>query len=590
MLASPFFSRIENLLQLPALVVPENCYQRIYMMIPFRLLSPKSFLRCLFMLLCSLHFSLLSFAQEEAGSERTAREVLADLVLAQEDEEAGLIEELSNYGDPIIATLYEAWRTGGVYKLEKGDEVLLLHFNEQQQWTLFETGEVIELSQAEADQAEKERASRGVRRALKGIIDTLGLKAADPAERIDSAIKMGQSQKEEFVEPLKMRLKVEPDKKVKEAIREALAISLLENGNDEEILGAVHELTEMKSIPARGFIEKVLSAEEDSGNADSDIAVASRKALVTIEEHIKMLEFFGSFFRGFSTGSVLLIVSFGLAITFGLMGIINMAHGEFVAIGGYTTFLVQTFFINTWGLTSSAFGWYFVISLPVSFLVAAFIGLLMEKSIIRFLYRRPLESLLCTWGISMVMQQAFRLIFGAANVQVNNPTWLMGNLSYAGFNMSYTRLLIMAIAIVVCILTWLLLRKTNLGLHIRAVMQNRGMASSLGIPVARVNSMTFALGCGLAAIGGSVLSQIGNVGPSMGQQYIVDSFMVVVIGSVGNLLGAGLSAMGIGLSDQLLQPYLGPVMGKITVFFIIILFLQWRPGGLFPTRSRSLDD
>ena len=302
------------------------------------------------------------------------------------------------------------------------------------------------------------------------------------------------------------------------------------------------------------------------------------------------MEFLSSFFRGFSTGSVLLIVSFGLAITFGLMGIINMAHGEFVAIGGYTTYMVQTFFINTWGLSSEAFGWYFVISLPLSFLVAAGFGLVLEKSIIRFLYRRPLESLLCTWGISMVMQQCFRLIFGAANVQVNNPTWLMGNLSFGGFNMSYTRLFIMFIALVVVLLTWLLLRKTNLGLHIRAVMQNRGMASSLGIPVARVNSMTFALGCGLAALGGSVLSQIGNVGPLMGQQYIVDSFMVVVIGSVGNLLGAGLSAMGIGLVDQLLQPALGPVMGKITVFFVIILFLQWRPGGLFPARSRSLDD
>lgn len=547
----------------------------------------RSLIRYGSLILCGLLFSI-----SLSGQERTAREVLAELVLVDTNggDETALIDELSEYGDPVIATIYEAWRTGGVYTLMRGEELLLLHFTADQTWTLLATGEVLQLSQAEVDNVEKERASRGVRKALKGIIDTLGLKADNPAERIDSAIKMGQSQDPEFVEPLKARLEVEPDSKVKGAIREALAINLLKNGDPTEVLGAVTELTEIKSISSRGFIDKVLAAEVEAGNSESDIARASRKALVTIEEYMKRLEFFGSFFRGFSTGSVLLIVSFGLAITFGLMGIINMAHGEFVAIGGYTTYLVQTFFINTWGLSSSTFGWYFVISLPVSFLVAAFIGLLLEKSVIRFLYRRPLESLLCTWGISMVMQQGFRLIFGAANVQVNNPTWLMGNLSYAGFNMSYTRLLIMAIAIIVCILTWLLLRKTNLGLHIRAVMQNRGMASSLGIPVARVNSLTFALGCGLAAIGGSVLSQIGNVGPSMGQQYIVDSFMVVVIGSVGNLLGAGISAMGIGLSDQLLQPYLGPVMGKITVFFIIILFLQWRPGGLFPTRSRSLDD
>jgi urea transport system permease protein len=236
------------------------------------------------------------------------------------------------------------------------------------------------------------------------------------------------------------------------------------------------------------------------------------------------------------------------------------------------------------------FGWYFLVAFPVSFIVAALIGIVVEKGVIRFLYRRPLESLLCTWGLSMMMQQGFRLIFGAANVQVNNPSWLMGSLNFGGFSMSFTRLLIVALAILVVFLTWALLQKTNLGLHIRAVMQNRNMASSLGIPVSKVNSMTFSLGCGLAALGGAALSQIGNVGPSMGQAYIVDSFMVVVIGSVGNLIGAGLSAMGIGMVDQLLQPYLGPVMGKITVFFIIILFLQWKPGGIFPTKSRSLDD
>lgn len=535
-------------------------------------------------------FCALTFLGSAHAVERTARVVLSELILADKAAQAALLEELSNFGDPVIAEIYEAWRTGGVYTLSSDSGVQLLQFNEQQQWTLVSTGDVLNLSEAEIATVEKERAARAVRKLMKGIIDTLGLKADDPAVRINSAIKMGRGQSPEYVPALEARLEVEPSGQVRDAIREALAISLLKNGDAEQKLFAVEDLAAMKSIAARGFIEKVLVDEQDASRGTGVLAKASAKALLQIEEHIKMMEFMGSFFRGFSTGSVLLIVSFGLAITFGLMGIINMAHGEFVAIGGYTTFMVQTFFINTWGLSSSAFGWYFVVSLPLSFLVAAGIGLLLEKSIIRFLYRRPLESLLCTWGISMVMQQGFRLIFGAANVQVNNPTWLMGNLSLGGFSMSYTRLFIMFIALVVVLMTWLLLRKTNLGLHIRAVMQNRAMASSLGIPVARVNSMTFALGCGLAALGGSVLSQIGNVGPLMGQQYIVDSFMVVVIGSVGNLLGAGLSAMGIGLVDQLLQPSLGPVMGKITVFFVIILFLQWRPGGLFPARSRSLDD
>jgi urea transport system permease protein len=524
------------------------------------------------------------------AEERSARFVMSELIMATGDEQAALIEEIESYGDPVIAEIYQAWRTGGLYTLKSNTDLLLLEFTAQQKWVLVANGELVSLSEEELAKVEKERATRSVRKSMKSIIDTLGLKARDASVRINSAIKMGRSQKLEFVPALEARLIVETASEVKEAVEEALAISLLKNGNAEQKLSAVKDLTVMKSIAARGFIDKVLQDEQEASRGTEPLAEASAKALLVIEEHLKMMEFLGSFFRGFSTGSVLLIVSFGLAITFGLMGIINMAHGEFVAIGGYTTYMVQTFFINTWGLSSEAFGWYFVISLPLSFLAAAGIGLLLEKTVIRFLYRRPLESLLCTWGISMVMQQGFRLIFGAANVQVNNPTWLMGNLSLGGFSMSYTRLFIMFIALLVVILTWLLLRKTNLGLHIRAVMQNRGMASSLGIPVARVNSMTFALGCGLAALGGSVLSQIGNVGPLMGQQYIVDSFMVVVIGSVGNLLGAGISAMGIGLVDQLLQPSLGPVMGKITVFFVIILFLQWRPGGLFPTRSRSLED
>ena len=525
-----------------------------------------------------------------AAEERSARLVMSELIMASGDEQTALIEEIESYGDPVIAEIYQAWRTGGIYTLKSNTDLLLLEFTAQQEWVLVADGELVSLSEGDVAKVKKERAKRSVRKLMKGIIDTLGLKATDASVRIDSAIKMGRSQKLEFVPALEARLIVETSSEVKEAVKEALAISLLKNGNADQKLTAVKDLAAMKSIAARGFIDEVLLDEQEASRGTEPLAEASANALLVIEEHLKIMEFLGSFFRGFSTGSVLLIVSFGLAITFGLMGIINMAHGEFVAIGGYTTYMVQTFFINTWGLSSETFGWYFVISLPLSFLAAAGIGLLLEKTVIRFLYRRPLESLLCTWGISMVMQQGFRLIFGAANVQVNNPTWLMGNLSLGGFSMSYTRLFIMFIALLVVILTWLLLRKTNLGLHIRAVMQNRGMASSLGIPVARVNSMTFALGCGLAGLGGSVLSQIGNVGPLMGQQYIVDSFMVVVIGSVGNLLGAGISAMGIGLVDQLLQPSLGPVMGKITVFFVIILFLQWRPGGLFPTRSRSLED
>ena len=283
-------------------------------------------------------------------------------------------------------------------------------------------------------------------------------------------------------------------------------------------------------------------------------------------------------------------VAYGLAITFGLMGIINMAHGEFIAIGGYTVFVVQNWFADTYGVGTTGYESYFLWAIPIAFLTAACFGALLEIGVIRFLYKRPLESLLATWGVSMLIRQGLRMKFGSANVMVDAPQWLSGNISVGDVTMPYARLFVIGFAVVVVFITWFILRRTKIGLHIRATMQNRQMASSLGIPAKRVNLFTFAFGSGLAGLAGAFLSQIGNVGPEMGQTYIVDSFMVVVIGGVGNLLGAAISSMGIGMFDQGLQPILGPVLGKVLVLIAIILFLQWRPGGLFPSRSRSLDD
>jgi urea transport system permease protein len=233
---------------------------------------------------------------------------------------------------------------------------------------------------------------------------------------------------------------------------------------------------------------------------------------------------------------------------------------------------------------------YFIIALPASFLAAAMVGLLLERSVIRFLYRRPLESLLATWGISLVLQQLFRLVFGANNVQVTSPNWLSGNWTVNDIVFGWNRVFVICFAVLIIITTWVVLNKTSLGLLIRSVMQNRNMAACMGIRTERVNMLTFAFGCGLAGLAGAFLSQIGNVGPSLGQNYIVDAFMTVVVGGVGNILGTVISALGIGLADQSLQQYLGnPVTGKILVLGAIILFLQWRPAGLFVARSRSLD-
>jgi urea transport system permease protein len=296
------------------------------------------------------------------------------------------------------------------------------------------------------------------------------------------------------------------------------------------------------------------------------------------------------------------------------MGIINMAHGEMIAVGAYTCYVVQNVFGSGFGFVImlpfsfggkalsfglhlpglNATGWsyesYFLFALPLSFLMAALAGLLIERTVIRYLYRRPLESLLATWGISLVMQQCFRMVFGANNVQVNSPSWLLGHFSINDVSLGYNRVFVIVFAVVIVIGTWLLLTKTPLGLLIRAVMQNRGMASCLGVRTERVNMLTFALGSGLAGLAGAFLSQIGNVGPSLGQSYIVDSFMTVVVGGVGSIVGTVCSAVGIGTGDQVLQQVTGsPVTGKIVMLVSIILFLQWKPGGLFAIRTRNLD-
>jgi urea transport system permease protein len=330
-------------------------------------------------------------------------------------------------------------------------------------------------------------------------------------------------------------------------------------------------------------------AAADSKKHDPETVRLARAAVYTIENYMWWGNLFGTAFRGLSLSAVLLVAALGLAITFGLMGVINMAHGELIMVGAYTAYVTQNLFQSWAGSDPAMAEHYFLPSLILSFLTAGAAGLILERSVIRFLYKRPLESLLATWGVSLVLQQLFRHVFGAANVQVGSPGWLSGSFVISDVLLAYNRLFVIAFAIAIICATYLMLTRTSLGLQIRAVMQNRAMASALGVRTDRVNMMTFAFGSGLAGMAGACLSQIGNVGPSLGQSYIVDCFMVVVLGGVGNLMGTVSAALGIGVTDQILQPWLGAVLGKITVLAGIILFLQWRPAGLFATRSRTLE-
>jgi urea transport system permease protein len=449
-----------------------------------------------------------------------------------------------------------------------------------------------------------------LRSVIQQALDSLALADPDPQARQSAVLKLGNSQKPRYIPILQARRAKESDAGVRKAMDEAVALLQLTDSDPKVQLAAVQQLGRLMDMGSLDSLKR-LAAKPD---VPDDVARAANQAIRGIEVHIERVNFFGTIFHGVSLGSVLLVVALGLSITFGLMGIINMAHGEMIAVGAYTCYVVQNIFGTGFGFHIvlpfsiggkalsfglhlpglNAGGWvyegYFLVALPLSFVMAALAGLLIERAVIRFLYRRPLESLLATWGVSLVMQQCFRMVFGANNVQVNSPSWLQGHFSINDVIFGYNRVFVVGFAAVIVLATWLLLTKTSLGLLIRAVMQNRNMAACLGVRTQRINTLTFAFGSGLAGLAGAFLSQIGNVGPSLGQSYIVDSFMTVVLGGVGSIVGTVCSAFGIGTADQVLQQTTGsPVTGKIVVLVAIIVFLQWKPGGLFASRSRSLD-
>jgi urea transport system permease protein len=305
-----------------------------------------------------------------------------------------------------------------------------------------------------------------------------------------------------------------------------------------------------------------------------------------VESRLGTAENVGRVFSGLSLGSILLLAALGLAITYGVMGVINMAHGEFLMIGAYATFAVQSLFRSyAPGLVDA----YVLAAIPVAFLATALVGMALERLVIRHLYGRPLETLLATWGISLMLIQAARTLFGAQNVEVANPSWMSGGVELFGAMLPWNRIAIVAFSVGVLALMWAILNLTRLGLFVRAVTQNRPMAGCVGVPTGRVDTLAFGIGAGIAGLGGVALSQIGNVGPDMGQGYIVDSFMVVVLGGVGQLAGAVWAALGLGVFTKFLEGWTGAVIAKIVVLVFIIVFIQKRPQGLFALKGRVID-
>ena len=332
---------------------------------------------------------------------------------------------------------------------------------------------------------------------------------------------------------------------------------------------------------------KTVLLERLKTETEPDVKAALLASLKTVEGALAWGDRLGAMFSGISLGSILLLVALGLAITYGLMGVINMAHGELMMIGAYATYVVQGLFQK---YLPGAFDWYLLASVPVAFLASALMGALMERSVIRFLYGRPLETLLATWGISLILMQLVRTLFGAQNVGVENPSWMSGGVQVLGnLSLPYNRLVIIGFAIAVLASVAWLISKTRLGLFVRGVTQNRPIASCMGVNTARVDTYAFALGAGIAGLAGCALSQVGNVGPDLGQGYIVDSFMVVVLGGVGQMAGTVYAALGLGILNKFLEGWTGAVLAKIAVLVFIIIFIQKRPQGIFAMKGRSAE-
>lgn len=590
-------------------------------------------MRRILYILLMVHGSLWAVVSEP-------RHVLAEAALLSGSAQREKLQSLIGSGDPALQPLLDAWRQDELFirtDPEGGRSVLHLappaDSNGAYRAIDVATGEELRtpegmpLRLARGDLKAVEHTS-ALRRIMRSIAELLDLASPDPLKRAAAARTLGQAQDATKLEVLQARIGIEEDETVRRALRESVALIRLAKPDRQEKLESLEELRQIASLASTDYVARALkAAEEAEGEKDRELIGAARTTLRAIESHRSFVDFFGTLFRGASLGSILLVAALGLAITFGLMRVINMAHGEMIAVGAYTTYLTQNVFgagitLPCFGLSlelpglhleGAAFESYFLVSLPLAFLAAAVVGILLERGVIRFLYKRPLESLLATWGVSLVLQQVFKLMFGANNVQVSSPSYLSGNWTINDVLLGWNRIFVIAFAILIVAGMWLVLTKTSLGLFIRASMQNRAMASCMGIRTERVNMLTFGLGSGLAGLAGAFLSQIGNVGPALGQSYIIDSFMVVVVGGVGSLAGTIISAFGIGSADQVLQQYLpswapglggvpvvgsflqnlaqdAAVFGKILVLIAIILFLQWRPAGLFVTRSRSLED
>ena len=497
------------------------------------------------------------------------------------EKEAAVIA-LGALGDPRAIPIFEALSDGRLFRSADGHVVISVTDGGTTRARDAVTGD--DIASVDPDSLRRIIVNNRLRRAIEGALGALTLFSTDPVSRLAAAQDALRHPSAPEAALLEKAIAVEKDPEIHAAMQQSLAAARLMSGSKEERLAAVRALGMTTNPQIRNLLDEFRA----SADTDPELQKAADAALASIGDRLRLVGIAANLFQGISLGSVLLLAAIGLAITFGVMGVINMAHGEMIMLGAYTAYVCQQLFRAY--LPAEWIDAYLPVAVPVAFLFAGAVGVALERSVIRFLYGRPLETLLATWGVSLILQQAVRSIFGSPNKEVSNPRWMTGGFDpIGGFTITWNRLYIIVFCFIVLAVLALILNRTSFGLHMRAVTQNRPMASVMGIRTARVDALTFGLGSGIAGMAGVALSQVGNVSPNLGTIYIVDSFLVVVFGGVGNLMGTLVGALSLGIVNKLLEPVAGAILGKIVVLAAIIVFIQRRPRGLFALKGRTAE-
>lgn len=527
-----------------------------------------------------------SFATDNQGGvdwPSKAKRLATELASSDTSTRLGAIEALGASRDSRATEVLRALAQSTLYVGEDGGMVIETSSGQFLDMTVDPPGMATEVLKTGL---RKVRMNNRLRSALQAALASSELLGGDTTQRLAAARRLQAEADPGRLPVLQQALETETNGQVRDAIEVAMASASLQSDDLATRLIAIEKLGESGSGQFIGSLGALLALDAQGVPVEPDVVrEAATAALDKIQTWQKIQAWVGNLFFGLSLGSVLLLAALGLAITFGLMGVINMAHGELLMIGAYSTYLVQSLF-KLW--FPGAMDWYVLAALPVAFIIAGSVGMVLERTVIRWLYGRPLETLLATWGVSLILMQGVRTLFGAQNVEVSNPSWMSGGVQVMGsLVLSYNRIAIVVFALLVVMLVWAILQHTRLGLFVRAITQNRTMAGCVGVPTGRIDMLAFGLGSGIAGLAGVALSQLGNVGPDLGRAYIVDSFMVVVLGGVGQLAGTVVAALGLGTLNKFIEPFTGAVIAKIAILVFIILFVQKRPQGLFAPKGRS---